>query len=307
MLSDAEKKQVESQQVRGWLEKLRSVVYDADDLFDEFNDHAHEEGVEEGVDARQHSLQREKLGEQYRLVKKLDQQLDIVLAAGLGSRETYSFVAADQVIGREEDKKAIVEMLMLDSTVGENISVVLIVGMGGLGKTTLAQLVFNDDKIEKHFENPEGVEIDKLQKQLREIIGGKKYLLVLDDLWNENPIRWRDLENLLMVGSMGSKILLTTRSRKVAKISVKTTPYDSKGLSEGKSRSLFERVAFEPGHSPDLVEVGKEIVKKCANVPLAIITLGGLLYGQEESVWLSFKENELPKIPEGGDKHHGHP
>ncbi|GAB2298441.1 hypothetical protein Dimus_032506 [Dionaea muscipula] len=104
---------------------------------------------------------------------------------------------------------------------------------------------------------------------------------------------------------MGSKILVTTRSWEVAKVAGTTTPYELKGLSEEKSWLLFERMAFEPGQQqlyPNLVEIGKEIVKKCANVPLAIKTLGCHLYGKEERVWLLLKENELPKIPEGGDK-----
>ncbi|GAB2282574.1 hypothetical protein Dimus_017113 [Dionaea muscipula] len=130
-------------------------------------------------------------------------------------------------------------MLMLDSSVGENISVLSIVGMGGLGKTTLAQLVFHDDKINKHFERklwayvgevfatkviirkilmsamnrkPEDVEIDQVQSQLG-LIDGNKHLLVLDNVWNEDLNKWHELKSLLMGGNIGSKILLTTNSR----------------------------------------------------------------------------------------------
>ncbi|GAB2280410.1 hypothetical protein Dimus_015043 [Dionaea muscipula] len=177
VLSDAEQRQEGNEAVRVWLERLRSVVYDADDIFDEFST----------IVMRKESMTGSSLSKEVRLffstsnqpafaykmarrVKKIRERLDgiakdgnefafrqihgndIVQALSLGRRETISFVAADQVIGREENKKAIVEMLMLDPTVGENISVLSIVGMGGLGKTTLAQLVFNDDKIKNHFE-----------------------------------------------------------------------------------------------------------------------------------------------------------
>ncbi|GAB2295828.1 hypothetical protein Dimus_029981 [Dionaea muscipula] len=131
-------------------------------------------------------------------------------ARSLGSRETYSKVDAE-VIGREEDREEIVKMLMLDPNDGENISVVSIVGIGGLGKTTLAKLVYNDEKIEKHNfelrlwvcvgddvfgikeviekflmsatdEKPKDVGIEQLQRKLCGVIDGKKYLIVLDDV-----------------------------------------------------------------------------------------------------------------------------
>jgi hypothetical protein len=72
----------------------------------------------------------------------------------VGNRQrdhTHSFVRAEAVIGREDDKKAVIQRL-LDSNVEENISILPIVGIGGLGKTALVQLIFNDEQIEKHFE-----------------------------------------------------------------------------------------------------------------------------------------------------------
>ncbi|GAB2282555.1 hypothetical protein Dimus_017095 [Dionaea muscipula] len=103
--------------------------------------------------------------------------------------------------------------------------------------------------------------------------------------------------------NIGSKILITTRSSAVAEIAGMT--YGLKELYEEMSWFLFKRVAFKPRQQQrlylNLEEVGKETVKKCTNIPLAITTLGRFLYGKEESMWLSFKENELPKIPEGGD------
>ncbi|GAB2282559.1 hypothetical protein Dimus_017099 [Dionaea muscipula] len=352
VLSDAEQRQEGNEAVRLWLERLRSIVYDADDLFDEFSTMATRKELMPGSTPSKHvrlffsnSNQAVFAFKMARQVKKIRGKLDAIekdgnqfafrlqgndgQALSLGTRETPSSVDAEEVIGRDEDRKTIVEMLMLDPAVGENFSVLSIVGMGGLGKTTLAQLVFNDDRIKNHFEpklwvcvgdvfdtkvvianilmyatgnKPEGVGIDQLQSQLHGVIGGKKYLLVLDDVWNENREKWLDLANELKAGSKGSKILVTTRSKKVAEKSGNPTPYELKGLSEEMSWSLFERMAFEPGHSTDhLVEVGKEIVKKCANVPLAIKTLGCHLYGEEEGVWLSFREKELPKMPEGGD------
>ena len=66
-------------------------------------------------------------------------------------RETYSFVLKDEVIGRENDKEEIMKRLF-DDSVKENISIIPIVGIGGLGKTTLAQLVYNDEDVQTKFE-----------------------------------------------------------------------------------------------------------------------------------------------------------
>ncbi|GAB4832216.1 hypothetical protein Ancab_040260 [Ancistrocladus abbreviatus] len=216
------------------------------------------------------------------------------------------------------------------TAVEENVSVISIVGVGGLGKTTLAKYVF--EKVDKHFEltlwvcvsdvfdvkeiikkilksttnsDPGNLEMDQLQRQLREKISGKKYLLVLDDVWNEDRSKWLELRDFLMIGSTGSKILVTTRSMNVAEVmrgEQDNPPYQLQGLSEEHSWSLFAKLAFRPGQqqmNPDLVELGRGIVKKCANVPLAIRTVGTLLYGQHQSKWLSINDTELANVTEG--------
>jgi Leucine-rich repeat (LRR) protein len=240
--------------------------------------------------------------------------------------DTHSFVPEKEVIGREDERKAIKELL-LDSNVKENVSIIPIVGIGGLGKTMLAQYVYNDEEVKKHFEprvwvcvsdpfdvktivqkivecvigrRPKSLEMDFLQCQLRAKIDGKRYLLVLDDVWNENRGTWLDLEKLLSGGLKGSKVLITTRSKRVAEITCTLPPYLLGGLSESNSWNLFKRMAFndrEEPENPKLVEIGREIIKKCAQVPLAIRSIGSLLYFKNsEADWLYFKNNELYKI-----------
>jgi predicted AAA+ superfamily ATPase len=88
-------------------------------------------------------------------------------------RETYSFVPEEDVIGREDDKKAIIERLFYDN-VEENISIIPIVGIGGLGKTTLAQLIYNDENVKKEFELKlwicisDNFDVKKIVKQILE-------------------------------------------------------------------------------------------------------------------------------------------
>ncbi|XP_031262351.1 uncharacterized protein LOC116120537 [Pistacia vera] len=151
----------------------------------------------------------------------------------------------------------------------------------------------------------EGLDIDQLKECLRkEIINGKKYFLVLDDIWNENSIMWDKLKTLLMDGERGSKILVTTRSEQVARITstLNSYVYPLKVLDENKSWSLFTQIAFVDGIKPKdskLVEFGKEIVAKCGGVPLVIMIVGHLLHGiNEEDDWLHFKDNEMSKVIE---------
>ncbi|XP_039158286.1 uncharacterized protein LOC120288396 [Eucalyptus grandis] len=137
---------------------------------------------------------------------------------------------------------------------------------------------------------------------LRETLGKEKYLLVLDDMWNEDRLKWLALGDWLKGGKWGSKILVTTRSHTVAKVTNENSAiYDLEGLTTDKSWDLFREVAFgERQASVDqrLEEMGRDIVRKCAGVPLAIRTIGSLLYGRKEDQWNRYRVKELPEIPE---------
>jgi len=262
--------------------------------------------------------------------------------------QTHSLVREELVIGRENDKKAVIDCLM-DSKVEENVSVLPIVGIGGLGKTTLAQLVYNDEEVqngfkpkmwvcvsdifdvknivakilksakdnEKNKEKPATVEMDTsatvemdtLVKCLLKEIEGKRYFLVLDDVWNGDHKKWCRLKEVLMGGARGSRILVTTRNEvvartirqeSVARIIGTVESYSLKGLDEDASWSLFKQKAFGTVQEPEnksIVALGKEIIEKCSGVPLAITTIGSLLGSKNsEKEWLSFKNNELSKI-----------
>ncbi|XP_021844214.2 putative disease resistance protein RGA3 isoform X2 [Spinacia oleracea] len=246
--------------------------------------------------------------------------------------ETCSYVYEADIIGRESDLEKIVGVL-LDPIVQQNVSFLPIVGMGGLGKTALAQLVFNNARVKNAFpmrlwtcvadENQESLDVkavlgkilasankghmknegctmDGLQSQLREQLAGKKYLLVLDDVWTENSEQWRILTQFLMGGERGSWIVVTTRSKKTTRIIVGDSPrHELQGLSKDNSWCLFKRVAFGSQHAnppEDLVKLGEDIVVRCANVPLAIRVVGSLLYDQDKHKWLSVQKLGLAKV-----------
>ncbi|XXG52500.1 hypothetical protein AAC387_Pa03g0817 [Persea americana] len=257
------------------------------------------------------------------------------------TRETYSPVDVSQVFERDEEKEKIVNSLLsIQAGDHENVSVISIVGIGGIGKTTLAQLVFSHELVQNHFElrmwicvsydfdiiklgneiieratrdNPSLSHVEELQRRLGEALSGKKFLLVLDDVWNEEPKKWHSLRGLLLCGERGSRIVVTTRSQKVASIMSKIQPYSLKPLSEDGCWSLFCQRAFgnqteeaEAAH-PKLAPIGREIVKKCGGIPLAVTTLGDLLcsersrrkweFVRDSEMWNLGDENENGILP----------
>ncbi|XP_021776311.1 disease resistance protein RGA2-like [Chenopodium quinoa] len=139
----------------------------------------------------------------------------------------------------------------------------------------------------------------KAQKIVKSHIDRKRFLLVLDDVRNENSELWFELKELLALGEKGSRVLITSRSKKVAKAIGNCPIYELQGLSEDSSWELFRRMAFKQGEEledPNLVDIGKVITKKCANIPLCIRVIGSLLYGQDKNNWLWLKSNDFAKM-----------
>nr|CAJ44366.1 putative CC-NBS-LRR resistance protein [Malus domestica] len=348
VLLDAEQKQTNNEVVKLWLQRIEDAVYEADDVLDEFNAEAQRRQMVPG---------NTKLSKKVRLFFSSSNQLVFGLKMGykikdinkrlseiasgrpndlkdncvdtqfvMRERVTHSFVPKENIIGRDEDKMAIIQLL-LDPISTENVSTVSIIGIGGLGKSALAQLIFNDEVIHKHFElkiwicvsnifeldilakkilkankhdKVDQLNMDQLQDDLRKKVDGKKYLLVLDDVWNEDPHKWLRLMDLLRGGGEGSRILITTRTEIVAMTSHTTKPYTLRGLNEEQSWSLFKKMAFKDGKEPEnstIKAVGMEVVRKCQEVPLALRTIGGMLRTKHHEIeWFNFKERKLSKI-----------
>ncbi|KAL4597182.1 hypothetical protein ACB092_12G216600 [Castanea dentata] len=349
VLLDAEEQQVHNQELTVWLGQLKEVFYDAQDVLDEFECEALRRQVVEMQGSTTRKVRRffsssnplifrTKMAHK---VKEIRARLDEVAADRakfhLSSRSddrhvvrgremSHSFVRASDVIGRGQDKDKIVEYLM-DPSDGQSISVVPVVGIGGLGKTALAKLVFNDERVTKHFElkcwvcvsdefvlkqllvkmiksitseNRSDLDEEQLQVLLRNNLDGKKFFLVLDDVWNEDRGKWIELRNLLMGGANGSKILVTTRSPAIASMMGTMSPYNLEGLLHQDCLSLFIKWAFDEGKErqhTNLLEIGDAIVKKCKGVPLAVKSLGSLLFSKlDERDWLFVRDNDMWKL-----------
>ncbi|KAJ9685659.1 hypothetical protein PVL29_017622 [Vitis rotundifolia] len=360
VLPDAEEQRdravEENPQERGralenWVRKFKDVIHDADDLLDDFATYE----LRRGGMARQVSRffsSSNQVAFHFRMghrIKDIRVRLDDI-ENGISKfnfiprgdttsmrawRETHSFVLKSEIMGRDEDKEKIIEKL-LQSNNEENLSVDAIVGIGGLGKTTLAQLVYNDEKVKERFnprlwvcvsddfdvkilvrkiiksatnENVDNLGLDnlgleQLKNKLHEKLTQKRYLLVLDDIWNEDFEKWDQLRTLLKVGATGSKVLVTTRSTNVASTMRIASPYVLQGLNEGQSWALFKSLAFGDDRQnahPNLLQIGKEITKMCNGVPLVIKTLGRILYETEESQWVSIQKNKNLMLLRNGD------
>ncbi|KAK9090808.1 hypothetical protein Sjap_023985 [Stephania japonica] len=145
-------------------------------------------------------------------------------------------------------------------------------------------------------------ELDPMQCRLREILNGKRFLLVLDDVWNEKQEEWDKLKSVLRCGARGSSIIVTTRGEKIARMMATLPLHQLELLSKDDSWSLFKRFAFDcrgSEYDQNLIAIGEDVVQKCGGVPLAIKALGGLLrFKEKESDWLAIKESEMWDIPE---------
>ena len=353
VLQDAEEKQWKSEAIRNWLRKLKDGAYDADDVLDEFATEALRRKVEREKGAKSQVSSffsvRNRLIFRMKMAHKLKNVRDKLEAISMErskfhlregeinmevldieSRQTSSIVNESEIYGRGEEKEKIVEVLLTDVSNQDNLSIYAVWGMGGLGKTTLAQLVYNDVRVERHFEMRIWVcvsddfhirrlvgaiiesidgnacslsELDSQQQRLQEKLRGRRFLLVLDDVWNEYHDKWDGLKAALRCGAKGSMVIVTTRIEKVALMMATLPIHHMRCLSEDESWTLFKGRAFGMGRveeNSELESIGKEIVKKCGGIPLAIKALGSLMsLKNRKSEWLFVKESEIWDLLEG--------
>ncbi|PIN26958.1 Apoptotic ATPase [Handroanthus impetiginosus] len=337
VLEDAEKRRYKEKSIQNWLNKLEDLSYDVEDVLDEWNFAILQRQIEGSKDSvppmkkvRSFFTSSVMKVAAHRDIavkfKGLKERLDMIVeekerygfTVGTVGQVAYprqserdgstSFVDPKEIQGREDDKEALVSKLIRESAGQESVpDVVSIVGAGGIGKTTIAQLVYNDDRVKKYFDPPiwicvsdffDGVRIAKeiveivkgsspkvtgLQALLNRVgncISGKRFLLVLDDVWTEDRSKWEPIKNCLKCGGPGSKILVTTRSERVARM-MGTIEIRRLGLvSDTDCWLLMHQIAFSGRREEEhvrLQDIGKNIAKKCKGLPLAAKVLGSLL------------------------------
>ncbi|XP_020595738.1 LOW QUALITY PROTEIN: disease resistance protein RGA2-like [Phalaenopsis equestris] len=260
------------------------------------------------------------------------------------TRETGSLPKND-LIGRVKEKEFVMQWLRKPSnenetlststtSYGSNISLLSIVGHGGMGKTTLLQHVY-EDEITREFnlkmwvcvsnnfdvkrvfrdmleclkmKKPDLESLEALQRSLKSEVIAKKFLLVLDDIWEESEeqdkSKWENVLAPLNYGSLGSKILATTRMDSVALmiakvINKKKETFRLEGLEEDVCLHLLSNHAFANVENPDvyhpkLRSIAVEIVKKVYGSPLAAKVMGGILNSNlDERHWMKVLNSDI--------------
>ncbi|OQU82364.1 putative disease resistance protein RGA4 isoform X1 [Sorghum bicolor] len=223
------------------------------------------------------------------------------------TRVTSSFLVERKVYGRDAEVKSILELIARSRS---SITVLPVVGMGGIGKTTLAQLVYNDPNVESHFQNkiwvcvsdnfdvrrvtreildrvsetrvPETDNLDGLQEDLVKCMESKRFLIVLDDVWDDMKQGcWEKLlAPLKRIQTTGNMILVTTRKVSVAEMTQTVEPVKLSALEGCDLWQMFISCAFgdeKYEEHPSLCTIGKQITKKLRGNPLAVKTVGALL------------------------------
>ncbi|XP_047954740.1 disease resistance protein RGA2-like [Salvia hispanica] len=353
-LSDAEKKST-TEAVKIWLRQLEAVAIDADNVLDELNYHFLYKEVRK-MDAPKpknkvlsclsscsrsrisrcckmaHNIKQINVNFKSVNIKATQLGLQNILANALPavvdtSDETDSFSIDPIFIGRDDDVPKLVDILTQTHPKDERrmFSIVALVGMGGMGKTTLTKKVFNHEKVKARFGSliwvhvsqkfdpinlfkkihykltkraTDGVESrDDILEKLEEALKDKTYLLVLDDIWNEDVHEWEGFMNSMsgVTSTLGNGIIITTRSQKVALI-VNPLEYTLSELSNKDCWSIIKAKAFDGNEEvpPELEIIGKKIAEACRGLPLAANVVGGVLRRcKSEEEWRSISENCL--------------
>ncbi|KAK3422907.1 hypothetical protein EUGRSUZ_G03265 [Eucalyptus grandis] len=353
VLDDAEDKQYDNPAIETWLDMLKETTYEAEDILDVLATEALRCKLQVGSKNTRNQVRNWNLVPPFRsfddaikskimeIVDKLEyiaKQKDLLGLKGEGGRKfritrrmpTTPLLVESRVFGRDDDKEEIIRLL-LDSDCERQtseFSVVPVLGMGGIGKTLLAQFVFNDRRVDEFFDvkawacvsdqfdmvritkailesatqkSWETMNLELLQSSLGQKLSKKKFLVVLDDLWDDNHENWHELMVSLLAGARGSKIMVTTRNEAALSFMNTGAPYRLRELSDDACWSLFSRHAFpnaDSGTRHQLEVIGREIVKKCRGVPLAAKSLGSLL-GSKLGIdhWQEILHSNLWNLP----------
>ncbi|CAL5381134.1 unnamed protein product [Camellia sinensis] len=222
-------------------------------------------------------------------------------------RETTYLLDDPFVCGRDEDKKRIVELLLRDTPTQNKVDVISIIGMVknhfDLKGWVCVSEEFDVKTITKAIlesftlQSCDLTKLTDLQSKLEVMLAEKKFLLILDDVWNHRDEEWSSLQSPLRAGAHGSKIIVTTRIAAVVEKVMTIKFHNLPSLSPDVCWLIFSCHAFKNiniSEHPELESIGRQIVAKCGGLPLAARALGGLLQcKQNEHEWKMVLTNNI--------------
>ncbi|CAM8935568.1 unnamed protein product [Rhodiola kirilowii] len=331
-LQDAEKKLDNSSLIREWVSDVRDLAYDCEDVIDTFllklSCMREPQPGCIGTMSRCFVAYTAKFPSTYELgcqIEKLMTKVNDISSR----RERYGLDADVSTTSDSREKKLMhirrstpyannEHMVGLSETIsllegkltegGSGRFVISILGMGGLGKTTLARKLYNSLRQEyfesyswvcvsqeyntrdillhliKSMANPTDKVLETMTTEalmeayLRIWLTGRSFLVVIDDVWEREA--WESLERAFPDNNKSSRVIITTRNQHVATLNTAYV-HELRYLQEDESWDLFCKKAFPNDNGlicpPNLERLGREMVTECSGLPLAIITLGGLL------------------------------
>ncbi|KAF7092194.1 hypothetical protein CFC21_094700 [Triticum aestivum] len=327
-----------------WMNEVRELSYDMEDSIDDFMQSVgSQDSKPDGFLEKMKNLlgkmkARRRIGNEiYDLKKQITEVAE--RNERYKAREAFSkaknttvdpralaiFQHASELVGIDEPKAEIIKLLTQGGSTQEKMNLVSIVGSGGMGKTTLANQVYQDLKGKfqcqaflsvsrnpdmmnilrtilsevsgQRYTDTEAGSVQQLIIKITDFLVDKRYFVVLDDIWDVDT--WHVLKHAFPVTSPGSIIITTTRINDVAE-SCRSRPYNGdiysiKPLDMVHSRHLFYTRLFNAQENcPSYLKtVSEQILKKCAGLPLAIIAISGLLANTErtEGPWKQVEDS----------------